>query len=54
MALPRPEDTEPLRRRFPHFSPQLMEMLEACLQVGGSVRSQSVKQCWMSSLNGQL
>ncbi|KAL4420927.1 hypothetical protein ABPG77_001410 [Micractinium sp. CCAP 211/92] len=33
MALPRPEDTDPLRRRFPHFSAPLMEMLEACLQV---------------------
>ena len=33
MALPRLQDTEPLRRRFPGFSSQLMEMLEACLQV---------------------
>lgn len=33
MALPRPSEVEPLRRRFPHFSPQLMEVLEACLQV---------------------
>lgn len=35
MALPRPAEVEPLRRRFPHFSPQLMEVLEACLQVRG-------------------
>ncbi len=39
MALPQPSQVEPLRRRFPRFSPQLMEVLEACLQVGyGSAR----------------
>lgn len=35
MALPRPGETEPLRRRFPRFSQPLMEVLEACLQVRG-------------------
>jgi hypothetical protein len=35
MAVPRPGEVEPLRRRFPHFHGPLMEMLEACLQVRG-------------------
>ena len=41
MALPRPADTESLRRRFPRFSPPLMELLEACLQA----RRWAVWQC---------
>ena len=35
MAVPRAGEVDPLRRRFPHFPPPLMEMLEACLQVRG-------------------
>ena len=35
MGLPREGDTaHSLRRRFPHFPEPLMQMLEACLQVG--------------------
>lgn len=34
MVLPAVQEVHPLRRRFPHFSPPLLEVLEACLQVG--------------------
>jgi hypothetical protein len=34
MAMPLARNTEPLRRRFPHLPPPLLEVLEACLQVG--------------------
>lgn len=36
MALPQAGEAESLRRRFPHFSSALLEMLEACLQVGSA------------------
>ncbi|PRW60927.1 CMGC CDKL kinase [Chlorella sorokiniana] len=58
MALPRPAEVEPLRRRFPNFSPQLMEVLEACLQVDPACRPSAAqllampffadKQSWLT------
>ncbi|KAI7835884.1 hypothetical protein COHA_010229 [Chlorella ohadii] len=58
MALPQPSQVEPLRRRFPRFSPQLMEVLEACLQVDPACRPSAAqllampyfadKQSWLT------
>lgn len=52
MVLPRPKATEPLRRRFPHFSPALMEMLEACLQVclSASGLPPATSECYLAAL----
>ncbi|KAI3432767.1 hypothetical protein D9Q98_004307 [Chlorella vulgaris] len=38
MVLPAVQEVHPLRRRFPHFSPPLLEVLEACLQVDPAAR----------------